>query len=177
VSLALPDDEAVGKSSIRDTIRQQRYGAWMEAARGDDFIGVQNYNRTLWDAKGMVAAPADSRRNYMGQEVYPPSLAAAVRYAHEATGVPVMVTEHGVGTDDDTMRAWLIPAALKELQATIAAGVPVLGYVHWSLLDNYEWLFGYKPHFGLFSVDRRTFARTPKPSAAVLGAIARANSV
>jgi beta-glucosidase len=88
-----------------------------------------------------------------------------------------MVTEHGVGTDDDTMRAWLIPAALKDLQAVIAAGVPVLGYIHWSLLDNYEWLFGYKPHFGLVQVDRATFRRTPKPSAAVLGAIARANAV
>jgi len=51
----------------------------------------------------------------------------------------------------------------------------VLGYVHWSLLDNFEWIFGYRVHFGLASVDRETFARTPKPSAGVYGAIARAN--
>jgi beta-glucosidase len=60
---------------------------------------------------------------------------------------------------------------------TMAAGVPVLGYVHWTLMDNFEWIFGYKPHFGLCAVDRQNFKRQPKPSAAVLGAIARANAV
>jgi beta-glucosidase len=55
--------------------------------------------------------------------------------------------------------------------------VPVKGYVHWSLLDNFEWIFGYKPTFGLVAVDRTTFKRMPKPSAAIYGAIARANSL
>ena len=54
---------------------------------------------------------------------------------------------------------------------------PVLGYIHWSLVDNYEWVFGYKPRFGLHSLDHVTFARTAKPSAHVLGAIARRNSL
>jgi beta-glucosidase len=47
------------------------------------------------------------------------------------------------------------------------------GYIHWSLLDNFEWLEGYQPTFGLVEVDRQTQARTPKPSAYWLGAIAR----
>jgi beta-glucosidase len=55
--------------------------------------------------------------------------------------------------------------------------VPVLGYIHWSLLDNFEWIFGYKPQFGLVSVDRQTFKRSLKPSALVLARIARANGV
>jgi len=59
-------------------------------------------------------------------------------------------------------------------QAATADGVPVLGYIHWSLLDNFEWLSGYGPKFGLVAVDRTTFKRTPKPSAKVLGRIARA---
>lgn len=88
-----------------------------------------------------------------------------------------MVTEHGVGTDDDTIRAALIPAALKELKTAIDDGVPVLGYVHWSLIDNFEWMFGYGPKFGLCSLDRTTFKRTPKPSASVLGAIAKRNGL
>jgi beta-glucosidase len=57
------------------------------------------------------------------------------------------------------------------------AGVPVKGYLHWSLVDNFEWIFGYKVHFGLHTLDRETFARTPKPSAAVLSAIARRNAL
>ncbi|MDA4831451.1 family 1 glycosylhydrolase, partial [Enterobacter hormaechei] len=52
--------------------------------------------------------------------------------------------------------------------------LPVLGYIHWSLLDNFEWLSGYKPRYGLVAVDRTTFKRTVKPSARVLGRIAQA---
>jgi len=52
-----------------------------------------------------------------------------------------------------------------------------LGYVHWSLLDNFEWIFGYRVHYGLHAVDPLTFVRTPKPSARVFGAIAGANSI
>jgi beta-glucosidase len=66
--------------------------------------------------------------------------------------------------------------ALAGLQAAMSDSVPVKGYVHWSLLDNHEWVFGYTPRFGLCSVDRATFARTPEPSAAVIGAIARRNA-
>jgi len=113
----------------------------------------------------------------MGSEVYAPFLAGAVFYAYEVTGVPVLVTEHGVGIEDDSIRAWLIPAALAELKKTMDDGVPVLGYMHWSLLDNFEWIFGYGPKFGLVGVDRETFVRTPKPSAAVLGDIARRNAL
>ncbi|MDB5672709.1 MAG: glycoside hydrolase family 1 protein, partial [Alphaproteobacteria bacterium] len=138
---------------------------------------VQNYERNLWDAKGKLPAPPGSKVNYSGSEVYAPSLAGAVRYAYEATGVPIIVTEHGVGTDDDTIRAALIPAALAELKKAMDEGVPVKGYVHWSLADNFEWIFGYKVHFGLHSVDRTTFQRTAKPSAAVFAAIARRNAL
>ena len=56
-------------------------------------------------------------------------------------------------------------------------GIPVKGYMHWSLLDNFEWIFGYRPRLGLFAVDRQTFKRTDKPSAAVYGAIARRNGL
>ncbi|WP_076070021.1 family 1 glycosylhydrolase [Sphingomonas montana] len=177
VSLAMIDDQAVGAATKRDAVRADLYGAWLEAARGDDFIGVQNYERARWDAKGHVEPPADAVRNWSGSEVWAPSLAGAVRYAHAATGNRVMVTEHGVGTDDDRIRATLIPAALAELKKAVDEGVPVTGYMHWSLLDNFEWIFGYKPRFGLVAVDRTNFKRTPKPSAGVLGAIARRNAL
>jgi beta-glucosidase len=138
---------------------------------------VQNYERSRIDANGPMPPAADARRNHLGGEIWPPSLAGAVRYVHAATGRPIFVTEHGAGTDDDRLRAWLIPAALAELQTAIADGVPVLGYLHWSLLDNFEWIFGYRPKYGLHTVDRATFKRTPKPSAAVLANIARRNSL
>lgn len=177
VSLAMIDDQAVGAHSLRDAKRERYYGPWLRAARDDDFIGVQNYERAVWNDTGRLPPPADAVTNTMGSEVWPPSLAGVVRYAHAATGRPVMVTEHGVGTDHDDIRANLIPAALREVKRAIDDGVPVLGYLHWSLIDNFEWGFGYGIRFGLCSLDRTTFARTPKPSAHVLGAIARANAV
>lgn len=177
VSLAMLDDQAVGRNSIRDRIRAELYGAWLELAKADDFIGVQNYERAMWDAKGRVPAPAGATVNWGGAEVWPGSLAGAVRYAHAATGRPVLVSEHGVGTDSDAVRAAFIPAALAALKQAIDQGVPVLGYCHWSLIDNFEWIFGYKPKFGLASVDPVTFVRTPKPSAAVYAAIAKANAL
>ena len=56
-------------------------------------------------------------------------------------------------------------------------GIDVQGYMYWSLLDNFEWVLGYDPTFGLVAVDLETFERRPKPSATWLGAIARANRI
>jgi beta-glucosidase len=178
LSLAMFDDQAVGKNSIRDAMRQALYGDWLGIARGDDFLGVQNYERALWGDKGKLPPPPGAvLSGHLGAEVYPPSLAGAVRYAAAVTRGPILVTEHGVGATDDAVRAAMIPAALAELKKAIDDGVPVLGYCHWSLIDNFEWIFGYKPRFGLHSVDRTNFKRTAKPSAAVYAAIARRNSL
>jgi beta-glucosidase len=175
VSLSMFDDQAQGAHSIRDHMRDELYGPWLAAVKGDDFLGVQNYERMVWDDHGRVPVPADAIRGVRGAEIYPASLGAAVRYAHAATGCPIMVTEHGCSVDDDTIRARAIPAALHGLKSAMDDGVPVLGYIHWSLIDNFEWIFGYQVHMGLARFDPVTFARTPKPSAAIYGAIARAN--
>jgi beta-glucosidase len=77
----------------------------------------------------------------MGREVYP-SRAGAVRFAHARTDRRVLVTEHGLCTPEDSQRAAFIPPALRHLQAVISERVSVHGYVHWSLLDDCEWIFG-----------------------------------
>ena len=94
-------------------------------------------------------------------------------------GLPVLVTEHGADLDDsqDHRRAAFIEASLRELASAIADGVDVRGYLHWSLMDNWEWFKGYEGCFGLLGVDRTTQRRSIRPSATVLGAIARANLV
>jgi beta-glucosidase len=100
-----------------------------------------------------------------------------VRYAHQATGKPVIVTENGLDTEDDALRAAYIPVALDGLRQAIVEGIPVLGYIYWSLLDNYEWSLGYAYRYGLFSVDRQNFRRSRKPSATVLSGIAMRNAL
>jgi len=114
----------------------------------------------------------------MGYEFWPEALEATIRRAWEVThGVPVLVTENGIGTEDDAERIEFVGRALGGVLACLADGIDVRGYVYWSLLDNFEWALGYRPTFGLVAVDRITQARRPKPSARWLGAVARANAL
>jgi len=177
VSLGISDDQTVGRNSRRDDMRRDAYGAWLDAAKTGDFIGVQNYFRIQFDSNGPLPLPKGAPTNSMGDEIYPQSLGAAVRYAHTVTRLPIIVTENGLCTEDDAFRAAYIPRALAGLLDAMEDGVPVKGYVHWSLLDNFEWTWGYAIRFGLVAVDRSTFERTPKPSANVLAAIARRNAL
>jgi len=90
--------------------------------------------------------------------------------------VPVYVTENGIGTTDDGQRIEYVRRALRGVVRCLHDGLDVRGYFYWSLMDNFEWLFGYGPQFGLVAVDRATQRRMPKPSADWLGAIARSNT-
>ena len=95
----------------------------------------------------------------MGYEFWPEALEATIRRAWEVTGgVPVLVTENGIGTDDDAERIEYVGRALPGILACLADGIDVRGYIYWSLLDNFEWIFGYRPTFGLVAVDRVTQA-------------------
>jgi len=177
LSIAIVDDIAVGDdTSVRDRKRAEVYDHWLELARADDFVGVQNYERVLYDGAGQVPVPDDVPRNQMGSEIEPLSLGGAVRYAHSKAGVPVLVTEHGMATPDDTLRAAFLEPSLRGLLDVVEEGVPVLGYLHWTLMDNFEWIFGYEFQYGLHQVDRTTFERTPKPSAAVYASLVKAHS-
>ncbi|NML94481.1 family 1 glycosylhydrolase [Novosphingobium olei] len=176
-SLSMLDDIAVGSTSMRDRMRERLYGPWLEEAKQDDYLGVQNYEQARWTSKGRLPPERPVPGNPMGADVSPLSLAGAVRFAHAATGRPILISEHGVNTTDDAVRAAFIPASLQALKGVMDQGVPVLGYLHWSLLDNYEWVSGFHGKLGLASVDPETFARKAKPSAGVLGRIATANAL
>jgi beta-glucosidase len=173
LSLALPDDQAVGAHSQLEQKRRDSYGPFLELAKADDFIGVQTYSRALIGAKGALPVPARAERTQMGDEFYPEAIQGSVAFAHKATGRPVLITENGIATEDDSQRVRFIAASIDSVGNAVRQGIPVLGYIHWSLLDNFEWILGYRPKFGLVAVDRRTFARTPKPSAQVLADIVR----
>jgi beta-glucosidase len=177
-SLAVVDDQVVGDdSSMRDRKRAEVYERWLALAAEDDFVGVQNYERAYYDGTGEVDAEGSPSDGGLFSGVDARSLAGAVRYAHEVSGVPVLVTEHGIATPDDAQRAALIENSLPVLLDAIEDGVPVLGYLHWSLMDNFEWIFGYGQQLGLHAVDRETFERKPKPSAAAYARIATSNTI
>ena len=138
-----------------------------QTAKGDDFLGVQTYNLSRTGPEGYLPAttPPDER-DFSGFDAPPSALAASVSEAHRETGIPVMVTENGINTHNDAQRSRLLRATIDELAKVIDRGVSVLGYMHWSLIDNFEWSSGYAHRFGLASVDRVNFKRTAKPSLA-----------
>src|SRR5438094_211313 len=90
LSLAIIDDQVVGDdASVRDGKRAEVYGMWLDLARDDDFVGVQNYERVRYDGRGPVPPPPGAELNQLGSsDIYPVSLAGAVRYGYQATGVP-----------------------------------------------------------------------------------------
>jgi beta-glucosidase len=158
-------------------IRRSMEDVFLEATRGDDFIGVQNYTRLHVGPAGIVGPPPGSRVTQIGFEFRPEALGVTVRRAAEVTGLPVMVTENGISTLDDGERIEYTQGALVALESCLADGVDVLGYIHWSALDSFEWVLGYWPKYGLIEVDHATQARTPRASGDWLGRVARANSV
>jgi beta-glucosidase len=126
-----------------------------------------------WSADGLVGPEAGVPVLAMGYEFWPEALEGTIRYAAAQAGVPVHVTENGIGTTDDAQRIEYVRRALAGVARCLADGLDVRSYFYWSLLDNFEWLFGYGPRFGIVDVDRATQVRTVKPSGHWLGRIAR----
>ena len=183
VTLNVIDFQPGSEESAYEEIREKAYGEWLNAVRSaGDFVGVQAYRQLRLPGKGKPLPPPQSMpfvdaHDEFGKMARPEALGNAVEYIHAQTNKPILVTENGLETENDERRIWYIDAALAGLHEVMGRGVPVLGYIHWSLLDNFEWERGYKPKFGLCSVDRTTFERKPKPSAAHLGDIARRNAI
>ena len=159
------------------TYRAAMEDQFFEVAKDDDFVGMQIYSCARIGPDGPRES-ADSVPTLAMMERRPQALGAATSRASEMLpGVPLVVTENGLATTDDDDRIAFTGDALRSLSDAIAAGADVRGYMHWSLLDNFEWMAGYRPTFGLVAVDRTTFARTPKPSLAWLGDVARRNGL
>ena len=180
LTLAMTEWVAVDGGQERlEKYRGTMEDVYLDAAAGDDFLGVQTYSRTRMGPDGRLGGEEGVPMLIMGYEFWPQALEATLRYAWERTGgkVPLLVTENGIGTDDDAQRFDYVHQALQGVQRAIADGINVGAYTYWSLLDNFEWAFGYGPEFGLVAVDRETMQRSIKPSARWLGEVARANAL
>ncbi|MFD5026013.1 glycoside hydrolase family 1 protein [Streptomyces sp. NPDC058373] len=146
---------------------------YLEGCRGDDFVGIQAYSTQTVDQDGLVPHAPSPDNTQVGLPYRPDALGIAVRHAHRfLDGMPILVTENGIATSDDERRIAYTREALRHLGEALEEGANVLGYLHWSALDNFEWGH-WEPTFGLIAVDRETFVRTPKPSLAWLGAVAQ----
>lgn len=163
---------AAGNEAKLAEVRYQWEDLYLDAAADDDFIGVQSYSSQEVDERGIVPHPASPDNTLVGTAYRPDALGIAVRHTWARIGRPILVTENGIATGDDTRRIMYTGEALAHLGAAITEGADVRGYLHWSALDNYEWGH-WGPTFGLIAVDRTDFRRHPKPSLAWLGSVAR----
>lgn len=150
-------------------------GQFIEAAKGDDFIGIQAYTRTVIGADGNKIAPQPDTLTSNGWEYYPTAAAEALAHTQSLLpAIPMIVTENGISTTDDEQRMAYTHDSLAAVSRLMEQGCPIKGYFYWSLLDNYEW-GSWKPTFGLVAVDRQSesFTRVPKTSLSWLGGWAR----
>ena len=148
------------------------FGWYLPYIKDDDFLGVQNYSRKIVDENGAREPAFDAPLTQMGYEDYPSSIGNVLRKVAKEFPKELLVTENGIGTADDNRRCAFIREAFASVTDAKRDGVPVSGYLHWSLLDNFEWQAGYGKTFGLIAVDRATQTRHPKDSLKVLGSFA-----
>ncbi len=179
-----------------DGIADESHPEWAETC---DVLGLQYYNRTF--VVGVSGFPVlgglpceraieeqygldpqdlgcpeidDNDLTQMGYEHYPAGLRlAGAELAARYPATPLRITEQGIATRSGERRAQSIVRHLVELHALIAEGAPVDGYLHWSLIDNFEWAHGFGPRFGLFTVDYETSARLPTLGATIYADIVR----
>ena len=164
---------AEGGQAGADKLWQEDFGWYVPYIKGDDFLGVQNYSRKIVDAKGAREPAAGAPVTQMGYEDYPASIGNVLRRVARDFKGELIVTENGIATSDDERRCEFIREAVAAVESARKSGIPVHGYLHWSLLDNFEWQAGFGKTFGLIAVDRATQKRYPKESLSVLGSMAK----
>ncbi len=172
LSLSLHDIQCVeGGEAEAQKEWEEEFAHYLPYISDDDFFGLQNYTRSVYGSEGILPAEEGAELTQMEYEYYPQALEHVIRRVHEELPqVPIMVTENGIATSDDSRRVAFIEQATDGVARCLNDGIPVLGYMYWSLLDNFEWQKGFSMTFGLIAVDRSTQKRSAKPSLAALGA-------
>ena len=157
-----------------------------QAGKCLDFIGINYYTRYIirsvgWGIGALLGrvcrVAGHNHRGLIsdiGWEVYPDGLRIVLE-KFSRFGIPLLVTENGVATNDESLRCDFITRHLESLAEALASGVNVIGYLYWTLMDNYEWSLGMNPHFGLAAVDHKTQERHPRPCVEDFGRVCREN--
>jgi beta-glucosidase len=151
-----------------------------------DFIGINYYSRQLvelkkWGIRNLFEDVCQQghqplKKNSLGWDIYPEGLCDLLVRLKKYR-LPIMVTENGICTQEDGLRWEFLRGHLDSVGRAIAAGVPVTGYLYWSLLDNFEWDKGFGPRFGLIEVDYATQARRIRESARKYAEVCRTGTL
>ncbi len=123
-----------------------------------DFVGFNYYTRWMVNSKGMQLTKKNAEVSDLGWEIYPEGMTKAIGMANKYASklkIPIYITENGIDDGKDAKRAKYVVSHLKKVWDAIQKGIPVKGYMYWSLMDNYEWADKYGPKFGFMTIDRQ----------------------
>ncbi|MGH7142361.1 MAG: glycoside hydrolase family 1 protein [Candidatus Saccharimonadales bacterium] len=129
-----------------------------------DFIGLNYYFTTYHNWYGLTRNPPRPLSD-LGWYMEPSGIQPLLETLWHRFRKPIIITENGLADNNDIHRQWWLEQTMIAMKGAIRNGVQLFGYLHWSLLDNFEWQYGWWPKFGLIAVDRRTMKRTIRPSA------------
>jgi beta-glucosidase len=184
-------DQMINRLFVRGLIRGKAKVPWifsmqLPKAGTLDFIGLNYYTREYVRSRGFLLPNIGGdecvkenpriRRNSLGWEIYPQGLYTLIK-TFSKYKLPILISENGICTNNDTERSEFIVEHLKAVAMAMKEGVPVIGYLYWSLVDNYEWAEGFAPRFGLIEVDYTTQERKIRGSAKTYEKIIRSGKL
>jgi beta-glucosidase len=150
-----------------------------------DFYGLDYYTRFRMSfgfkdadwffVRRHLSSDAEISDNNYG-EIYPLGLLKALKMA-ASYGKPIYITENGLPDADDDQRPRFLLSHLYQVWSALQQNIPVMGYYHWSLVDNFEWDRGWLERFGLIEMDPLTLERRLRPSGELYGEICRGGSI
>jgi beta-glucosidase len=159
---------------LRDKFYNLEFVRRLIAHKSLDFLGINYYSRNLVDTKSWLPAHlfidvcndgcSNLKKNSLGWDVYPQGLYQLL-LKFNRFGLPLFILENGMCTQDDVLRWEFIYEHLRYLSLALEKGVKCLGYLYWSLIDNYEWDKGFSHRFGLIEIDYNNYKRTIRESA------------
>jgi beta-glucosidase len=142
--------------------------------RYQDYVGFNYYFtdyyrwrdlKDMWGKDLFHRANPNKPKNDLGWYMEPEGIYPLLTRVWAHYKKPIMITENGVADKDDKYRRWWIEETIIAMERALSEDVKIIGYLHWSLLDNFEWAYGWWPQFGLIQVNRQTMQRTIRPSA------------
>lgn len=163
------DDAILSRASAR--VANYLLNTWVlrRVRRHSDYLAINYYfARRIY---GYRAHDPYLKVSDLGWDMQPDKLQYLLEDVAERYRLPIMITENGLADGADSQRQWWLTETIKAMHEALKRDIKLIGYLHWSLLDNFEWDKGYWPKFGLVAVDRQTMARTVRPSARWFGAV------
>lgn len=150
-----------------------RSAAWRQFVQDDyflrkvvkhcDYLGVNYYFSSR--VYGYREHNPNDRVSDLGWDLQPADISRVIERLYEKYKLPILITENGIADASDELRQWWLSQTLVAMVKVVKANIPLIGYLHWSLTDNFEWDKGFWPQFGLFKVDYTSGARSPRKSA------------